>query len=122
MLRCPAHLLDQVGRLIQGPHRPSFLTSRAILTTALFVEALVGEGEASPGFILTVSARLWSTVLVANFADALPRSWQETSAQKLLRPAYGATYNKFKPTTPHNASEASTIQRECLARGISITA
>ncbi len=77
----------------------------SVVTTALFVQALVGEGEAAPGFILAVSAWLWFTVLFANFAeamaegrgkaqaDALRRSRQDTSAKKLTHPDHAAEYH-----------------------------
>src|SRR5579864_1751874 len=35
----------------------------SVLTTGLFVQALMGEGEAPAGFILAVSLWLWFTVL-----------------------------------------------------------
>ena len=43
----------------------------SILTTALAVQALTGEGEAPAGFILATCLWLWFTVLFANFAEAL---------------------------------------------------
>jgi K+-transporting ATPase ATPase B chain len=82
----------------------------SVVTTALFVQALVGEGEAAPGFILAVSAWLWFTVLFANFAeamaegrgkaqaDALRRSRQDTSAKKLTKPDHAAEYHVMPST------------------------
>ena len=76
----------------------------SLLTTALFVQALAGQGEAPAGFILAVSLWLWFTVVFANFAeamaegrgkaqaDALRRSRQEVTAKKLSRPQYGAEH------------------------------
>ena len=43
----------------------------AILTTLLFLQALVGRGEAPAGFIFWVSVWLWFTVIFANFAEAM---------------------------------------------------
>ena len=43
----------------------------SILTTLLWVQALVGKGEAPGWFILWVSVWLWFTVLFANFAEAM---------------------------------------------------
>src|SRR5271163_2757413 len=40
----------------------------SLFTTALFVQALVGKGEAPAGFILAVSLWLWFTVVFANCA------------------------------------------------------
>ena len=40
----------------------------AILTLGLWLQALVGKGEAPAGYIFAVSIWLWFTVLFANFA------------------------------------------------------
>ena len=67
----------------------------AILTLVLGVQAILGQGEASAGFILAVSAWLWFTVYFANLAETLAegrgkaqadalRKSRETLAAKLL--------------------------------------
>ena len=43
----------------------------SFFTTCLWVQSLVGQGEARSGFILAISAWLWFTVLFANFAEAM---------------------------------------------------
>ena len=44
----------------------------SVLTTALFIQRLLGGGEAhSASFILAISVWLWFTLLFANFAEAL---------------------------------------------------
>ena len=70
----------------------------SVLTTALWIQALLGAGEAPAGFIGAVSLWLWFTVLFANFsealaegrgkaqADALRRTRKETQAKKLRQP------------------------------------
>ncbi|MFI5165097.1 MAG: potassium-transporting ATPase subunit KdpB [Thermoanaerobaculales bacterium] len=74
----------------------------SFLTTCLFIQAVVGKGEAPAGFILAVSAWLWFTVLFANFAeamaegrgkaqaDALRRSRQQLVAKFMAEPRHGA--------------------------------
>ena len=69
-----------------------------VTTTLLFVQAVIGQGEAPAGFILAISAWLWFTVLFANFAeamaegrgkaqaDALRQARRDISAKKLARP------------------------------------
>jgi K+-transporting ATPase ATPase B chain len=83
----------------------------SVLTSALFVQALVGEGDAKPGFILAVSLWLWFTVLFANFAEAmaegrgkaqadtLRKSRRDTSAKKLARPAQRIDYQVVSAST-----------------------
>jgi K+-transporting ATPase ATPase B chain len=78
----------------------------SILTSGLWVQALVGQGEAPAGFIFWVSVWLWLTVLFANFAEAiaegrgkaqaeaLRRTRQDVQAKRLQRPERGAEYAK----------------------------
>ncbi len=55
----------------------------AILTTALFFQALGGQGEAPAGFILAIALWLWFTVLFANFAEALAEGRSKAQAASL---------------------------------------
>jgi K+-transporting ATPase ATPase B chain len=67
----------------------------SILTTALWIQALAGKGEAPTAFIGGIALWLWFTVLFANFseavaegrgkaqAEALRRARQETPAKRL---------------------------------------
>jgi K+-transporting ATPase ATPase B chain len=57
----------------------------SVLTTGLFVQAAVGQGEAPPGFILAVSAWLWFTVVFANFAEAMAEGRGKAQADSLRR-------------------------------------
>ncbi len=81
------------------------------LTTALFVQALLGHGETSAGFILAVTLWLWFTVIFANFAEAmaegrgkaqadtLRKARRDTSAKKLARPEHGANFQVVSAAT-----------------------
>jgi K+-transporting ATPase ATPase B chain len=83
----------------------------SIITTLLGVQALAGQGEAPPSFILAIALWLWFTVLFANFAEALAegRSKAQASslrsmkrkviAKKLDKPAHGS------PWRPQEADE-----------------
>jgi len=64
----------------------------SVLTTILWVQALVGQGEAPPWFILNVAIWLWVTVLFANFAEALAegRSKAQAAALRGLKQAVSA--------------------------------
>src|SRR5579862_1052959 len=57
----------------------------SVLTTGLWVQALVGHGEASPGFILAVSLWLWFTVVFANFAEAMAEGRGKAQADALRK-------------------------------------
>jgi K+-transporting ATPase ATPase B chain len=76
----------------------------SILTSALWVQALVGHGEANASFVGGVALWLWLCVIFANFSEALAegrgkaqaaalrKARRDTQAKKLSRPQYGAKY------------------------------
>lgn len=76
----------------------------SIITTALFIQALRGQGEAPAVFIFEIALWLWITVLFANFAesmaesrgkaqaDALRKARREIQAKKLSKPSKDAKY------------------------------
>jgi K+-transporting ATPase ATPase B chain len=53
------------------------------LTLALWVQALLGHGEAAAGFILAISLWLWFTVVFANVAEALAEGRSKAQAASL---------------------------------------
>src|SRR5436309_11684405 len=55
----------------------------SILTTLLWIQALLGKGEAPAGFILAVAVWLWFTVLFANFAEAMAEGRGKAQAAAL---------------------------------------
>ncbi|MGE3108091.1 MAG: potassium-transporting ATPase subunit KdpB [Phycisphaerales bacterium] len=67
----------------------------SLLTTLLGVHALVGNGEASAGFILMVSAWLWFTVLFANFAEAMAEGRGKAQAASLRKTRRDVTARKL---------------------------
>src|SRR3954447_25763768 len=64
----------------------------SILTTFLFLQALQGNGDAPPRFILAIALWLWFTVLFANFAEAVAegKSKAQAAALKAVKRAVGA--------------------------------
>ncbi|MGD0610581.1 MAG: potassium-transporting ATPase subunit KdpB [Anaerolineales bacterium] len=85
----------------------------SVLTTALWIQALLGKGEAPVGFIGGVALWLWFTVLFANFseavaegrgkaqAEALRRTRQTTQAKKLRSPNRQAKFDLVASTGLH---------------------
>src|SRR5213592_799760 len=83
----------------------------SILTTLLWVQALIGRGEAPAGFIFAVSIWLWFTVLFANFAEAmaegrgkaqaasLRKARRDVQAKRLVRPQRGANFELVPATS-----------------------
>jgi potassium-transporting ATPase ATP-binding subunit len=74
------------------------------LTTVLWIQALLGHGEARAAFVGGVALWLWLCVIFANFsealaegrgkaqAEALRKARQDTKAKKISRPEYGSKY------------------------------
>jgi potassium-transporting ATPase ATP-binding subunit len=68
----------------------------SFLTTGLFVQAVIGKGEAPAGFILGVSLWLWFTVLFANFAEAMAEGRGKAQAAALRNTRRSTTAKKLR--------------------------
>src|SRR5262249_23399621 len=55
----------------------------ALLTSALALEAALGNGEAPLGFVSAIALWLWATVLFANLAEAVAEGRGKAQAQAL---------------------------------------
>jgi potassium-transporting ATPase ATP-binding subunit len=55
------------------------------LTTALWIQALPGQGEAPTGFIGAIALWLWFTVLFANFSEAVAEGRGKAQAESLRK-------------------------------------
>jgi len=83
----------------------------SVLTTLLWIQALLGQGEAPTGFIGAVAVWLWFTVLFANFAEAvaegrgkaqaeaLRKTRKETQAKKLRGPKHDSGFDLVSSAT-----------------------
>jgi potassium-transporting ATPase ATP-binding subunit len=85
----------------------------SVLTTLLFVQALVGKGEAGQWFILGVSLWLWFTVLFANFAEAMAEGHGRAQADSLRKARKDLVAKKL--TSPHHGAAYETILASLLA-------
>jgi K+-transporting ATPase ATPase B chain len=93
----------------------------SVLTTALWIQALAGQGEAPAWYIGFVSLWLWFTVLFANFSEALAegrgkaqaeglrRARRETPAKRLKEPHHGATFESV-PSTALRKGDAFLVE------------
>jgi K+-transporting ATPase ATPase B chain len=70
MLRNPVMFVVEVG---------------SVLTTALWIQAWFGHGEAPAGFIGVITLWLWFTVLFANFSEAVAEGRGKAQAEALRR-------------------------------------
>jgi len=80
----------------------------SVLTTGLFVHALFGDGEAPAGFILSISAWLWFTVLFANFAEAMAEGRGKAQADTLRKARKEVTAKKLREPRRDAAMELVT--------------
>src|SRR2546430_11191102 len=87
----------------------------SILTTLLWVQALVGKGEAPAWFIFWVSIWLWFTVLFANFAEAMAEGRGKAQAAS-LRKARGDLQAK-RLRRPEGNAGFETVSASALRKG-----
>src|SRR6185369_7429660 len=81
----------------------------SIFTTALWIQALGGHGEAPAGFILAVSLWLWFTVYFANFAEAMAEGRGKAQAETLRKARQEIKAKKLYGDNPaHPRANAST--------------
>jgi len=86
----------------------------SIVTSLLFVQALVGTGEAPAGFILSITLWLWFTVLFANFAEAMAEGRGKAQADSLRRARQELTAKKLggvEPGTDYVVVTSGMFQR-----------
>ncbi len=86
----------------------------SMLTSVLFIQALLGHGEAPAGFILGVSLWLWFTVLFANFAEAMAEGRGKAQADTLRRARRDTPAKKLteaRRDAPVQSVSAATLRK-----------
>ncbi|HEY3598919.1 MAG TPA: potassium-transporting ATPase subunit KdpB [Paraburkholderia sp.] len=86
----------------------------SILTTILWVAALVGQAEAPAGFILAVTLWLWFTVIFANFAEAIAEGRSKAQAASLRsakKDVMAKKLNEPHPKSPIRIMTASDLRK-----------
>ena len=87
----------------------------SLLTTLLFLQALLGKGEASVGFIGTVAIWLWFTALFANFSEALAEGRGKAQAEALRRSRKETLARRIPE--PNKDAPAETVSSILLRQG-----
>ena len=80
----------------------------SIMTTGLWVAALLGQAEAPAAFILAVSLWLWFTVLFANFAEALAEGRSKAQAASLRLAKHNVMAKKLDEPHPKASVRITT--------------
>ncbi len=86
----------------------------SILTTLLWIQALVGKGEAPAWFIFWVSVWLWFTVLFANFAEAMAEGRgkaQAASLRKARRDLQAKRLPRLDRSVKYELASASALRK-----------
>ena len=94
----------------------------SVLTTFLWIQALLGHGEAPAGFIGAVSIWLWFTVIFANFAEALAegrgkaqaealRKMRQDTAGKKLNPEYIVVKGKEPESSDYTVVSSAVLRK-----------
>jgi K+-transporting ATPase ATPase B chain len=73
----------------------------SLLSTILWLQALLGRGEASAGFIGSIALWLWFTVLFANFSEAVAEGRGKAQAEALRRTRKETQAKKIKIKVEH---------------------
>ncbi|WP_137937015.1 potassium-transporting ATPase subunit KdpB [Chitinivorax sp. B] len=87
----------------------------SMLTTILFIQALVGQAEAPAGFILAIALWLWFTVLFANFAEALAEGRSKAQAASLRSAKKNVVAHKL--SEPRREGHITVIDSASLRKG-----
>jgi potassium-transporting ATPase ATP-binding subunit len=86
----------------------------SVLTTALWIQALFGTGEAPAWYIGFVSLWLWFTVLFANFSEALAEGRGKAQAEALRRSRRDTTakrLHELRKDSPFDFVTSSELQK-----------
>jgi K+-transporting ATPase ATPase B chain len=87
----------------------------SFFTTCLWVQSLVGQGEARPNFILAISAWLWFTVLFANFAEAMAEGRGKAQADTLRKSRKDVQAKRL--ASPKKDAEVTQVAASVLRKG-----
>ncbi len=87
----------------------------SVFTTALWVQSLVGTGEARSGFILAISLWLWFTVLFANFAEAMAEGRGKAQADTLRKARKDIQAKKL--AAPARDADVTLVNASQLRKG-----
>jgi K+-transporting ATPase ATPase B chain len=87
----------------------------SILTSGLWLQALVGQGEAPAGFIFWVSVWLWLTVLFANYAEAIAEGRGKAQAEALRRTRQDVQAKRLRE--PRRGAEHTRVSGGALRKG-----
>ena len=87
----------------------------SVLTTLLWLQTVVGKGEAPASFIFWVSVWLWFTVLFANFAEAMAEGRGKAQAASLRRARRDLQAKRL--ARPERTARVDVVAASALRKG-----
>jgi K+-transporting ATPase ATPase B chain len=87
----------------------------SVLTTVLWIQALVGKGEAPASFIGWVAVWLWFTVIFANCAEAMAEGRGKAQAANLRKTRRDVMAKKL--SAPRRDASMTTVSGATLRKG-----
>ena len=87
----------------------------SLLTTVLFIQALMGRGEAPASFILAITVWLWFTLIFANFAESMAEGRGKAQAQALRKARREIQAKKL--SKPSKQAQMTLVQSAILRAG-----
>jgi K+-transporting ATPase ATPase B chain len=109
--------LRKLGPLNQARNPVMFVVYVvSIVTSALWVHALLGQGEAPAGFILAISVWLWFTVIFANFAEAMAEGRGKAQAESLRQARREVRAKRL--SAPERDAAVSEVSATDLRKGM----
>jgi K+-transporting ATPase ATPase B chain len=87
----------------------------SLLTTLLFIQALLGQGEAPARFILAMTIWLWFTLIFANFAESMAEGRGKAQAQALRKARREIQAKKL--AKPSKTAKITFVQSAMLRAG-----
>ena len=87
----------------------------SVLTTLLWLQTVVGKGEAPAWFIFWVSVWLWFTVLFANFAEAMAEGRGKAQAASLRRARRDLQAKRL--ASPERTARVDVVAASALRKG-----
>jgi hypothetical protein len=82
----------------------------SLLTTILWIQALLGQGEAPTSFIGVIVLWLWFTVLFANFSEAVAEGRGKAQAESLRKARQDTPAKKLSSTASDVQSALSKVE------------
>ncbi len=87
----------------------------SIFTTGLYIQSIIGQGEAPSSFIFGVTLWLWFTVLFANFAEAIAEGRGRAQAESLRKARKDVTAKKL--SDPVRTSISILVAASTMTKG-----